>query len=141
MTVKPAEALLSFFTGEGVGRALEQSGLTVDEVFRILAQIAREGKTDQGRLSAIKLIFERAEMTLRLERLLLTETDKTISGVNPDGQPFTVRLIEEERRRLTQSSAETERELQRFLNPPTVIDVDPSTVTVTTSEDDPDATD
>jgi len=141
LTVKPAEALLSFFTGEGVGRALEQSGLTVDEVFRILAQIAREGKTDQGRLSAIKLIFERAEMTLRLERLLLTETDKTISGVNPDGQPFTVRLIEEVRRRLTQSSAETERELQRCLNPPTVIDVDPSTVTVTTSEDDPDATD
>lgn len=135
MRLEPRDALLAFFTMDGVGAALQESGLTITETLAILADIARNGKTDQGKLAAIKMIFERAEFTLRLERLLSTDTTRTLTLDRPGADPIRLTMTEIAQDELADSVAATERDLRRALAAPacdsapmtamTVIDVEP----------------
>ncbi len=109
------EALLAFFSPEGVEESLARAGITGEELYRIIGDIARNGKTDQGRLSAIDMIFKRAEFALRLGRVFGTETTRVLA-IEGRGAPLSLSFTEEERLRLTDSARRTEEALSRSLS-------------------------
>lgn len=115
------EALLAFFTPEGVGRAVRQSNFTAEEAFQILGDIARGGKTDAGRLKAIDMYFERVESALRLARLMQSDTHRqmVVSG-GASHAPVSVEVTETERDRISTSVERTEALLRRQLTTPAV---------------------
>jgi len=106
--IAPAEeeqCLLSFFTVEGISRALATTQLTVEEEFRILAEIARDPINPIVRMTALDKIRTRLRDALLLsgqfQRCVATQT-----RTNPDGSALQAKLVTT---RLLGHAAETER--------------------------------
>jgi len=106
---------LAFFTADGLGGAFVRRGITCDKLIGIIAQVAETGNTDQGRLAAAKLLLERAEYALRLDRVLGTETTRTLE-VTGTGDSLRGELTEVSQERLLETRHATEDILRRAVS-------------------------
>jgi hypothetical protein len=109
-------ALLAFFTVEGVGTAVRESGFSATEAIQILVDVARNAGKARDRMAAVKLLEEKFERTLRLNRILQSDTERTLSWDSDEGGVRALHVRETTSSRLGQSAAATEKALRRELD-------------------------
>lgn len=128
----PLATIARFHTPEGIGKAIQLSGLSADRLLEIVESIATGSKNDTARLAAVKWIDDKTRDVLRTANVLRVTKNREVlvlpeqTITDEDGNVRTVsghrESCSEEQALVMDSVSRTEEKLKRITAGATVAD-------------------